>query len=154
MKRYVFSLHRVLRVRTTQETVARQALRTAAEHAAHADEDYDLKLRNYEANMASAASLRGTVLNMLALRGAASMRAREVIDAEQRRGEAHQQLATAHDEWAHAKQKVGALESLDDKQRMQHRAEQEAAEQAEIDDMVNGRRARRATEPPSGEAPR
>jgi flagellar export protein FliJ len=154
VKRYVFSLQRVLRVRTTQETVARQALRTAAEHAAHADEDYDLKLRNYEANVASAASLRGTVLNMLALRGAASMRAREVIDAEQRRDDAHQQLATAHDDWVGAKQKVGALESLDDKQRTQHRAAQEAAEQAEIDDMVNARRARRATEPPNGEAPR
>ena len=146
MKRYVFSLHRVLRVRATQETVARQALRTAAEHAAHADEDYDLKLRNYEANVASAASLRGTVLNMLAMRGVATMRAQAVVEAERQRASAHDQLETAHEGWVQAKQKVGALESLDERQRAQHRAEQEAAEQAEADDIVNGRRFRRGTD--------
>jgi flagellar export protein FliJ len=152
VKRYVFSLHRVLRVRATQETVARQVLRTAAEHAAHADEDYDLKLRNYEANVASAASLRGTVLNMLAMRGVATMRAQAVVEAERQRAEAKVQLDAAHENWVQAKQKVGALESLDERQRTQHRADQEAAEQAEADDIVNGRRLRRGTN--NGEVPR
>lgn len=145
MKRYVFSLHRVLRVRATQETVARQVLRTAAEHAAHADEDYDLKLRNYEANVASAASLRGTVLNMLAMRDVATLRAQAVVEADQQRAEAHAERDAAHDGWVQAKQKVEALESLDERQRAQHRAEQDAAEQAEADDIVNGRRFRRTT---------
>ena len=138
MKRYVFSLHRVLRVRTTQESVARQALRTAAEHAAHADEDYDLKLRNYEANVASAASLRGSVLNMLAMRGVATMRAQAVLDAERERAEAQLQRDEAHETWVQAKQKLGALESLDERQRAQHRAEEAAAEQAEADDITSG----------------
>jgi flagellar export protein FliJ len=142
VKRYVFSLHRVLRVRATQESVARQALRTAAEHAAHADEDYDLKTRSYEANVASAASLRGTVLNMLALRDVASLRARAVVDAEQARSEAHSELDAAHGTWAITKQKLGAVEHLDERQREQHRAQVEAQEQAEADDMVNGRRRR------------
>ncbi len=146
MKRYVFSLHRVLRVRATQETVARQALRSAAEHAAHADEDYDLKLRNYEANVASAASLRGTVLNMLAMRDVATLRAQAVVDADRQRADAHDQLDAAHDNWAEAKQKVGALESLDERQRAQHRVELEAAEQAEADDIVTGRRLRRGAD--------
>lgn len=146
MKRYVFSLHRVLRVRATQETVARQVLRTAAEHAAHADEDYDLKLRNYEANVASAASLRGTVLNMLAMRDVATLRAQAVVDADRQRADAHAERDAAHGSWAQAKQKVGALESLDERQRAQHRVEQDAAEQAEADDIVNGRRFRRGAD--------
>jgi flagellar export protein FliJ len=141
----------VLRVRATQETVARQALRTAAEHAAHADEDYDLKLRNYEANVASAASLRGTVLNMLAMRGVATMRAEAVMDAEKQRDVANDQLDTAHETWVQAKQKLGALENFDERQRAQHRVEQDAAEQAEADDIVNGRRLRRRIDSPSGE---
>jgi flagellar export protein FliJ len=150
VKRYVFSLHRVLRVRATQETVARQALRTAAEHAANADDDYDMKMRNYEANVASAASLRGTVLNMLAMRGVATMRAQAVVASERQRDAAHEERDAAHEKWAQAKQKLGALESLDERQRLQHRAEQEAAEQAEADDIVNGRRLRRRLDSPDG----
>ncbi len=146
MKRYVFSLHRVLRVRSTQETVARQALRSAAEHAAHADEDYDQKMRNYEANVASAASLRGTVLNMLAMRGVETMRAQAVLEAERQSAEAHARREAAHESWVQAKQKVGALESLDERQHALHRTEQEAAEQAEADDIVNGRRFRRGAD--------
>jgi flagellar export protein FliJ len=153
MKRYVFSLHRVLRVRATQETVARQTLRTAAEHAAHADDDYDLRMRNYEANVASAASLRGTVLNMLAMRGVATMRAQAVVESERQREEAHDQLAAAHETWVQAKQKLGGLENLDERQRAQHRAEQEAAEQTEADDIVTGRRLRRRVDSMNGEVP-
>jgi flagellar export protein FliJ len=153
MKRYVFSLHRVLRVRATQETVARQALRTAAEHAAHADDDYDLKMRNYEANVASAASLRGTVLNLLAVRNVASLRAEAVVEADAARSEARARLELAENEWAQSKQKLGALENLDEHQRAEHRHLQEAEEQAEADDMVNGRRLR-AARSPQGEVPR
>ncbi|MGH8890367.1 MAG: flagellar export protein FliJ [Acidothermaceae bacterium] len=146
MKRYVFSLQRVLRVRATQETVARQALRSAADHAAYAADDYDMKTRNYEANVASAASLRGTVLNMLAMRDITAMRARAVLDAANERDTAQDELDTASAAWARAKQKLGALENLDERQRAEYQVKQEAAEQREADDLVNGR-ARRA---PSG----
>jgi len=143
MKRYVFSLQRVLRVRATQETVARQALRSAAEHAAYAADDYDMKTRNYEANVASAASLRGTVLNVLAMRDIAALRARAVLDAANECAAAQGELDSASEAWARAKQKLGALENLDERQRAEHRVEQDAAEQREADDLVNGR-ARRA----------
>jgi flagellar export protein FliJ len=139
MKRYIFSLHRVLRVRATQETVARQALRSAAEHAAQADDDYDYKLRNYEANLASAASLRGTVLNMLAMRDVAAMRAQAVVEADRQRDEARAEFEAAQGAWAQSKQKLGALENLDERQRREHRARQDAQEQAETDDIVTGR---------------
>jgi len=139
MKRYVFSLNRVLRVRATQESVARQALRSAAEHAAHADDDFDMKARNYEANVASAASLRGTVLNMLAMRDLSAMRAKEVVDAAREKDAAHEQLDAASAAWAQTKQKLGALENLDERQHTGYLVAQAAAEQAEADDLVTGR---------------
>jgi flagellar export protein FliJ len=160
MKRYVFSLNRVLRVRATQETVARQMLRTAAEHAAHADEDYDVKLRNYEANVASAASLRGTVLNMLAMRGIATARAEAVVDADKQRDAARAELESAQQTWTTAKQKLGALEKLDERQRAEHAKQLEAEDQAAADDIVTGRARRRPANTPrlanpaTGEVPR
>lgn len=137
MKRYIFSLHRVLRVRETQESVARQVLRAAAEHAAQADDDYDMKSRNYEANVASAASLRGTVLNMLALRAAATRRAEEVVEAKRESERAHAELDAAHDVWAQSKQKLNVLEHLDERQRAEYQARQLAEEQAEVDDIAS-----------------
>jgi len=139
MKRYVFSLNRVLRVRATQETVARQALRSAADHAAYAADDYDMKTRNYEANVASAASMRGTVLSMLAMRDISAIKARAVVEAGIESGDAQTELDSASERWARAKQKLGALESLDERQRVEHRQQQERDEQAEADDLVNGR---------------
>lgn len=157
MKRYIFSLHRVLRVRDTQESVARQALRAAAEHAAQADDDYDMKSRSYEANVASAASLRGTVLNVLALRDAATRRAQAVIEAKRESERAHAELDVAQDTWAQAKQKLNVLEHLDERQRAEYQARQLAEEQAETDDLASSR-ARRAdsksADSPQKEVPR
>lgn len=143
MKRYVFSLNRVLRVRETQESIARQALRAAAEHAAQADDDYDMKSRSYEANVASAASLRGTVLNMLAMRDVITRRAQAVVDAKRESELAHAEAEAAHEAWAEAKRKLGVLEHLDDRQRAEHQARELAKEQAEVDDLA-GSRAQRA----------
>jgi flagellar export protein FliJ len=145
MKRYVFSLHRVLRVRETQESVARQVLRAAAEHAAQADDDYDMKARNYEANVASAASLRGSVLNMLAFRDAAARRAQAVLDAEETRESAQTGLRQANESWADAKRKLSALEHLDERQRAEYRLRELSEEQAQADE---GTRRRRPVAPP------
>lgn len=154
MKRYVFSLNRVLRVRATQETVARQALRSAADHAAYAAEDYDMKTRNYEANVASAASMRGTVLSMLAMRDIATIKARAVVESDAERDSAQTVLDSASELWARAKQKLGALESLDERQRADHRIQREREEQAEADDLVNGRSRPAVPGAHRGEAPR
>lgn len=146
MKRYVFSLHRVLRVRAAQETVARQTLRAAAEHAAAAEDDYDAKYRNYQATVASAATFRGTALNLLAVQQAASRRAREVVDAEDARAAAHGQLAATRDAWSAARQRVQSLEHLDERDRVRHRAAAQRAEQAAADDLAGGRAAHRFEE--------
>jgi flagellar export protein FliJ len=154
MKRYVFSLNRVLRVRATQETVARQALRSAADHAAYAAEDYDMKTRNYEANVASAASMRGTVLSMLAMRDISAIKARAVVEAGAEHDNAVTNLDSASELWSRAKQKLGALENLDERQRADHRIQQERDEQAEADDLVNGRPRRAMPGVQRGEVPR
>lgn len=146
MKRYVFSLHRVLRVRAAQETLARQVLHTSAEHAAAAEDDCDVKYRNYQAAVAGAATFRGTALNLLALQQAASRRAREVVDAENSSEAARAELAEAHDVWSAAKQRVQALEQFDERERRRHLVSVQAAEQAAIDDLVNGRAAHRLGE--------
>lgn len=144
MKRYVFSLHRLLRVRAAQETVARQALRASAEHAAAAEADYDAKYRHYQAAVAGAATFRGTALSLLALHQAASRRAREVVDADNASEVARAEVAGARAAWSAAKQRVQALEHLDERERDRHLALVQDAEQAAVDDLVNGRAARRA----------
>lgn len=143
MKRYVFSLHRVLRVRAAQETLARQALRASAEHAAALEDDCDVKYRNYQAAVAGAATFRGTALNLLALQQAASRRARKVVDAENASEVARLEMAEARDAWTAAKQRVQALEQFDERERGRYLVSVQDAEQAAIDDLVNGRAARR-----------
>lgn len=140
MKRYSFSLTRVLRVRSTQEELATQALRAAAERAARADDDYDLALRNYEAQVASEASLRGMALGVLACRDLDTLRARAVVDTELKRERAHDSAETAHAAWADARRRVSALERLDERQRAEYLREVVAAEDAEADDITTSRR--------------
>jgi flagellar export protein FliJ len=88
---------------------------------------------------------------MLEMLSVATLRAEAVVEAEKQRDTANDQLESAHETWVQAKQKLGALENLDERQRVQHRVEQQAAEQAEADDIVNGRRLRRRIDSPSGE---
>lgn len=139
MKRYVFSLSRVLRVRTAQETVARQALRSAAEHAVSSEDDYDAKYRHYQAAVAGAATFRGTALNLMAVQQAAARRAREVADAEDANDAAREMLAEARDTWSAARQRVQSLAHLDEREMLRHRAATQRAEQAVADDLAGGR---------------
>jgi flagellar export protein FliJ len=142
MKRYVFSLHRVLRVRAAQETVARQALRAAAEHAAAAEDDYDTKFRHYQATVAGTATFRGTALNLMAVQEAASRRARETVAAEDASDAARAELAAAREAWSATRQRVQSLEHLDEREQVRHRAATQHAEQAVADDLA-GRAAHR-----------
>ena len=148
MKRYSFSLARVLRVRSTQEELARQALRAAAERAARADDDYDQAVRNYEAHVASEASMRGMALGVLACRDLDTLRARAVLDGEARREQARDSAEAARAGWTAARQRVTALQRLDERQRAEHLAQVIAEEDAEVDDLTTSRRP--ATPSPGG----
>ena len=150
MRRYTFSLHRVLRVRAGQETLARQALRAAAEDAAAAEDEYDAKLLRYQAGVAGAASFRGTALNLLAVQQAASRRAREVSIAENASEAAQGRLDDARAAWSAAKQRLQSMEHLDERERARYQVQAQASEQAAMDDLVTGRAARAAGETEEG----
>lgn len=142
MKRYAFSLDRVLKVRSAQESVKRQALRAAASRASQAEADREYAERSYQASIASEAATRGSVLAMMAMRDLDSIRARAIIDAEGRRDEANLSLEAARTDWVGAKQRVSALEQLDERQRAEHDREVLAEQDAEADDIVTGRAGR------------
>jgi flagellar export protein FliJ len=142
MKRYTFSLDRVLKVRSAQEGLRRQALRAAATRASQADADYDYVERSYQASLASEAAMRGTVLAMLAMRDLDTMRAQAVIEAEGRRDEAHVALEDERAAWVQAKRAVSALDELNERQRAGYDHDAIAEQDAEADDIVTGRHAR------------
>jgi flagellar export protein FliJ len=142
VKRYAFSLDRVLKVRSAQESVKRQALRAAASRANQAEADHEYAERSYQASLASEAATRGSVLAMLAMRDLDTMRARAVIDAEGHRDDANLSLEEARGEWVSAKQRVSALEQLNERQRADYDRESLAEQDAEADDIVTGRAGR------------
>jgi flagellar export protein FliJ len=139
MKRYAFSLDRVLKVRSAQESQQRQALRAAATRASQAEVDLDYVERSYQASLASEAATRGTVLAMLAMRDLDTMRAKAVIEAEGNREAAQDALEEARSSWVNAKQRVSALEQLNERQRTEYDREAIAEQDAEADDIVTGR---------------
>jgi flagellar export protein FliJ len=142
VKRYAFSLDRVLKVRTAQENLQRQALRAAASRASQANSDYEYVDRCYQASIAAEAATRGSVLAMLAMRDLDTMRARAVIEAEAAREAAAAALADARENWVDAKRTVSALEELNTRQRADYDREAIAEQDAEADDIVTGRRNR------------
>jgi flagellar export protein FliJ len=139
MKRHVFSLNRVLRVRTTQEAIAKEGLRSAVRHAMAAEEDYDTANRRYQAGLAAQASVRGSVMGLMALRDLDTMRGRAVVEADQHREEARVKVEAEQELWMAARQKVAALERLDERQREEHARAVLKEQDAEADDVVTTR---------------
>lgn len=136
MKRYIFPLARVLRLRAAQETAARDELRRAAARARQAEERCEEEFRRYDAQIASGAALRGSLFNLLAFRDEAARRARAVLDAEAARAAEEQTRDEARAQWAEAKRRRSALERLDERRRAEHRYAADREEQSEIDDAT------------------
>ena len=141
MKKYKFRLETVLKVRTTQEELARAAL-------AHAN----LRVTNAEAALASKASRYSTMAMAGGMRGTSAFlserflheqAARAVKLAEAQRDEAKLEAAEKRRSWSEAAQEVSVLERLDERRRAEHEAESARQADIEIDDIVVGRYARR-----------
>jgi flagellar export protein FliJ len=143
MKKYSFSLDRVLRVRRTQEDVARARLQAAASHARRAEEDVELARQRYDTATSGAAGMRGLALSALAVREQDMRRAIDVREAEVRLRQAENDRTDATDGWIAAKQGVSVLENLDARQRAAHEQEVVAEADAATDDLVTGRFRRR-----------
>lgn len=137
MKRYTFSLAKVLRVRRIEEEQA--AARLAAAHmiaaaaaAREAESIHALASRCAQHGLQSAASfLHWTETTMLA--GEALNNARTEADR------AGDEVVTRRDEWSSAASRVSALEHLDERGREAHTVERRRDETKIVDDIVTVR---------------
>ena len=141
MKKYKFRLETVLKVRTTQEELARAALAQANMRVSNADAILAAKASRYS-SMAMASGMRSTGA-FLGERFLHEQAARGVKQAEALREEALLEAAEKRRSWSQAAQEVSVLERLDERRRAEHEAESARQADIEIDDIVVGRYARR-----------
>ena len=137
MKKYKFRLETVLKVRTTQEDLARAALAHANLRVSNADALLAAKASRYS-SMAMAGGMRSTSA-FLSERFVHEMAARSVKQAETIREEAVREAAEARLSWSQAAQEVSVLERLDERRRAEHDAENVRQADIEVDDIVVGR---------------
>jgi flagellar FliJ protein len=137
MKKYSFSLSKVLRVRRIEEERAAAMLAAAQTIAAaaavkEASAAHALAARCARGGLQSAASfLAWTETVMLAGEALADARA-EVQTADE-------ELATRRDEWSSAAARVSALENLDERGKEAHKLETRREETKITDDIVTTR---------------
>jgi flagellar protein FliJ len=137
MKKYSFSLAKVLRVRRVEEERAAAMLAAAqtiaaAAAAKEAGAAHALASRCARGGLQSSASfLAWTETVMLAGEALADARA-EVQTADE-------ELATRRDEWSSAAARVSALENLDERGRAEHQLERLKEETKIADDIVTTR---------------
>lgn len=141
MKRYRFRFEHVARVRQIQEEQARADLLAARQRLIQAGADLASRAEQYQARrsqleMSSSAQFRSD-------RDRDEVLAMAVIAA--RSAEANAQLLVGQrlESWTEAAREVAALERLDERMRDRHREEEARKEQAEFDDLVSPRLARR-----------
>lgn len=146
MKRYVFPLARLLRLRAVQEAAARDELSRAVLRTREAEARQAEETNHYDAQLASSAALRGSVFNLLAWHEAATRAARAVVDSEQETQRAHREQQTARERWVSAKQRRAGLEHLAERARAEHQRQIDAEAQSELDDL-NSRRSGRTRSP-------
>ena len=137
MKKYSFSLSKVLRVRRIEEERAAAMLAAAQTMAAaaavkEAGAAHALASRCARGGLQSSASfLAWTETVMLA--GEALADARAEVEA------ADEELATRRDEWSSAAARVSALENLDERGQEAHQLERRREETKVTDDIVTVR---------------
>ena len=141
MKKYSFSLSKVLRVRKIEEEQAAARLAAAqlvasAAATRAAESRHALAARCARQGLQSSASLRGGV-EMTTLAGEAFSAAK--ADAAQ----ADEDVAARRDEWSSAAARVSALEHLDERGRAAHTLERRRDETKTADDIVVTRWERR-----------
>lgn len=137
MKKYKFRLDTVMRVRQTQEDLAKADLAMANARVAEAVALVDARLTHY-ANLPVAVG-GGSTATFMSNRFRQDAAARAVVAAKAARVAALQDAEAFRITWSKKAQEVSVLERLDDRRRTEH--EIEAARQAdlEVDDIVVGR---------------
>ena len=142
MKRYRFRLEPVLRVRRTQEELARAQL-LAAQAAVVAQEQL-LAARSdaYAASLTPAGTQ--PCADFLAAQSHRSALGAAVIEQRRRVVEAGEDAEHARRSWSAAAVRVGALERLDERARSEHAAASLKEEELLADEMIVSRHGRSA----------
>ena len=138
MKRYHFRLAAVLRVRRAEEEAAKLELRAANVALREAVAARDLAAERYRA-LAAEGATTGSVADLHAQRLHAGLLAEQVAAAERLAMERTGTAVLAQARWSKAAKRVAVLERLDARRRAEHRAEEQRAEIALVDDLVTAR---------------
>ena len=139
MKKYKFRLDTVLRVRRTEEDLAKAELARANARVAEAVAMVDARLTHYAALPIAGSGAMGSTATFMASRFRQDTAAAAVVAAKVARMAALQDAEAYRMVWSKKATEVSVLERLDERRRTEH--ELEAARQAdiEVDDIVVGR---------------
>jgi flagellar export protein FliJ len=139
MRRYEFGLEQVLRVRRTQEDVARAVILSANHTVVLRDRQLDVARAHHAARSASNSLSALATPAFLGRRFLEETSASGVAQAGHARDSAVVEAANARASWADAARRVSVLERLDDRRRTEHIREAARQDALEIDDIVVGR---------------
>jgi flagellar export protein FliJ len=141
MKAYRFRLETVLRVRHSQEAVARSVLVAANRAESEADKMVLTRLAHYR-ELTEVPTVPTAVPATLANRQQANFATAALVDAGAILRQAKQATGAARDGYLAAARRVSILERLDGRRRDEHRMAAEHLEATEADDLVVGRHGR------------
>lgn len=140
MKRYRFRLEPVLRVRRIEQDTARAVMAAAARSLDAADEQLHQSVSHYR----TVPLVDGPhdTAGWLARRASAERAASAVVRAGVEREHAAASLDRERDALRDARQRVAALERLDERRREEHALAAQRQEVVDVDELVTGRHGR------------
>lgn len=138
MKKYVFRLETVRRVRKAQEDQAKSALLNANSEVQRAIKAVEERTAEYEAATERITGGAGVEVFMKQ-RYFNELAGHALIAAQASRKAAEVEAAAKRDLWSEAAKRVKALDRLDDRRRAEYLIDAQREEVREIDDMVTGR---------------
>jgi flagellar export protein FliJ len=139
VKKYKFRLDTVLRVRRTEQDLAKAELARANARVAEAVAMVDARLTHYASLPTAGSGATGSTAVFMASRFRQDTAAAAVVAAKVARMSALQDAEAYRMVWSQKATQVSVLDRLDERRRTEH--ELEAARQAdiEVDDIVVGR---------------
>jgi len=143
MKKYTFSLSKVLRVRRIQEEQAAAEL-AAARAAANAAAEKEAGAAHALASRCARGGLQPAV-SFLAWAETTMLAGETLSDAKAEAQQADEDVEARQDEWSAAAARVSALEHLDERGRDAHEVERRREETKTVDDIITSRSGSRRT---------
>jgi flagellar FliJ protein len=144
MKKYTFSLSKVLRVRRLQEEQAAAEL-AVARAAANAAADKEAGAAHALASRCARGGLQPAV-SFLAWAETTMLAGETLSDAKAEAQVADEEVEARQEEWSAAAARVSALEHLDERGRGAHEVERRREETKTVDDIVTARSGSRRTD--------